>query len=263
MTKHLPHRIIRPIFFCCIVVLLSIPGSGWCKDTLRWVFTHYPPANYRAEDGKFNGFFHDIVVDIFEKRLGLSVQMAVFPWKRCQMMVKDGSADMMITVPTPQRLEYAVTHTKPLWTKRRIIYTYRGHPKFDVFNRLNGIAEMRAEQVTVISYLGNGWVESTVQEAGIPVVFAATVEGMYQMLAARRGDVVIEEQSLADPLIRQLKLGDAIVATHGLASTSGFHLLIGKKSPYASMMNRVEQEVEAMRANGDINRILERYGTRP
>lgn len=254
---------LRTALFLLILFALTTTGPAWSADTIRWVFTDYPPANYRTPEGAYSGFFHDIVMDIFEKRLGLAVKIDVLPWKRCQMMVADGNADLMVTIPTPQRLTYAVTHDNPVWVKRRIIYTYRNHPRRSEFDRLLNVAQIKSAGVSVVSYLGNGWIETTVQGAGIPVLFATTVEGMYQMLAARRGDILIEEKNLAGPLIRRLNLDDSIVRTAGLASESGFHILIGKRSPYASMVSRVNVEIEAMRRRGGIDHILERYGVGP
>lgn len=39
-----------------------------------------------------------------------------------------------------------------------------------------------------------------VRGIGIPVTFATTVDNMYRMLAAKRGDLIIEEKFLAAPI---------------------------------------------------------------
>ena len=230
---------------------------------MKWVFTDYPPANYRNAEGLYTGFLHDFVIAVFEKRLGITIEIETFPWKRCQVMVQNGAADLMVTVPTPQRLEYTVTHRNPIWTKRRILFTYRGHPRIDSINRISGLAAIKDGGYTVLSYIGNGWVENTLQRTGIAVFYATTVEGMYRMLSGRRGDLVVEEKSLALPRIKALGLTDSIVETDGIASESGFHILISKKSDCASMISRIDQEIEKMRTGGEIDHIIHRYDADP
>ena len=248
---------IKVLSFC--LFFLSIATASYGGDVALWVFTNYPPANYQNADGHYTGFLHDIVVDVFEKRLGVTVNIATFPWKRCQSMVKNGSADLMVTIPTPERLEYCVTHDNPIWTKRRILFTYGGHPRIDSINRISGLSEIKGGGYTVISYIGNGWVQDTLQSKGVPVLYATTVEGMFRMLSGKRGDLIVEEKSLALPLIKKLGFSNTIVETDGVASESGFHILISKKSVYAKMISRINLEIEKMRKSGEIDRIIDRY----
>lgn len=229
------------------------------QDAVKWVFTDYPPANFRTEEGNFSGFLHDIVMEVFQKRLGLHVDIAIYPWKRCQRMVKSGEADIMVTIPTPERKKYSVTHSRPIWIKRRILYTFREHPRIHEINRLNGLASIKKGGYRVISYLGNGWTEKEVQGVGIPVSFATTVDSMYRMLASKRGDLIIEEKALAAPHILDLGLSEKIVGTTGVGSESGFYILIGKKSVYAPLISSLDREIEDMRKQGRLEDIFRSY----
>jgi polar amino acid transport system substrate-binding protein len=229
------------------------------EDVVKWVFTDYPPANFRTEEGNFSGFFYDIVMEAFQRRLGLRVDIAVYPWKRCQRMVKSGEADIMVTIPTPDRKKYSVTHSRPIWVKRRILYTFQEHPRIDEIHLLNGLASIKEGGYRVISYIGNGWTEKDVQGIGIPVTFATTVDNMYRMLAAKRGDLIIEEKVLAAPHIVELRLSGKIVETNGVGSESGFHILIGKKSVYASLISTLDREIEDMRKRGRLEDIFRSY----
>jgi polar amino acid transport system substrate-binding protein len=248
----------KALYIAILVLGLAMPASG--QDAVKWVFTDYPPANYQSEDGHFKGFFHDIVLEVFNQGLGLRVDIAVFPWKRCQKMVETGEADIMVTVPTTLRLEYSLTHTRPIWIKRRILYTYGGHPRMNEIEQLNGLAAVRNGGYKVISYLGNDWTKREVQNSGIPVIYATSVDGMYRMLAAHRGDLVIEEKSLADPRIADLGLSKRIVETKGVGSKSGFHILVSKKSAFADRISQIDREVEAMRSRHRFEQIFSNYG---
>ena len=86
---------------------------------------------------------------------------------------------------------------------------------------------------------------------------------MYRMLAAKRGDLIIEEKGLATPHILNQGLSDRIIATSGIGSESGFHILIGKLSPYAALIADLDREVEAMRNQGRLEQIIGKYNSTP
>lgn len=50
----------------------------------------------------------DLMREIFEKKLGMTIVPHQLPWKRCQAKVRIGEADIMLTVATDERLEYAL-----------------------------------------------------------------------------------------------------------------------------------------------------------
>ncbi len=245
-----------------IILLLGVAVNASAQDVVKWVFTNYPPANFQTQDNEFSGFFHDIVIEVFNKGLGIGVAIEIYPWKRCQAMVKNGSADIMVTIPTSDRLAYAVTHSRPIWIKRRILYTYHNHPDLANIQQLNSLAAIKNGGYRVVSYLGNGWIEKAVMGIDIPVVFATSVDGMYRMLAAQRGDLIIEEKSLAAPRIAEQRLSGKIIETSGVGSESGFHILIGKQSRFAHLIARVDREVETMRRSGRLDQIVQRYTTK-
>ncbi|WP_319521596.1 transporter substrate-binding domain-containing protein [uncultured Desulfosarcina sp.] len=250
---------IRIKILFALFLLFAAEEPARSQDAVKWVFTDYPPANFRTEKGDFSGFFYDIVMEVFQQRLGIRVDISVYPWKRCQRMVECGEADIMVTIPTPERKQYSVTHSRPIWIKRRILYTYREHPRIHEINLINGLASIKKGGYRVVSYLGNGWTEKDVQGIDIPVTFATTVDNMYRMLAAKRGDLIIEEKVLAAPHIVDLGLSKKIVETNGVGSESGFHILIGKKSAYASLIQALDREIEDMRKQGRLEEIFRSY----
>lgn len=125
---------------------------------------------------------------------------------------------------------------------------------------ISSLDDIRRGRYQVVSYLGNEWIKSAVEAMGIHVQYANSVEGMYRMLASRRAELIIEEASLASPRIQQLNLAGKIIRTNGVGSESGFHLLIGKRSPFVQVMPHLEATLTAMEHDGTIATILEKYG---
>lgn len=241
-------------------IFLLFSHVSFAKEPMKWVFTNYPPANYTTDAGELKGFLYDIASEALERRMGIPLDVSIYPWKRCQLLVKEGKADMIVTIPTEERLTYAIPTEKPLWIKTRILYTYPDHPRMAEIHKLNGLQDIQQAGFSVVSYMGNGWVETVVEGADIPVQYANTVEGMYKMLSQKRGDLIIEEASLVFPKLQELGLTEQIVATNGVGEESGFHILIGNASPYADKLPQLNATIEEMWNDGTIENILSKYG---
>ncbi len=242
-----------------LALLLSVRVTALAQEPLRFVYTSYEPANYLGADGDHRGFFVDIIREALETRLGVPVSMDVYPWARCQYMVKEGLADMMATIPTPERREYAVVVEPPIWIKRYKVYTVAGHPAFRAMGAVRSVEDLKRSGLTVVSYLGNDWSKATLEAAGIVTVCAPSVEGMYRMLLAGRADVVVEDPSLAYSTLRGLGLADQVIQTPGVVEESAFHLMIGDRSPYAGLSGALGRALADMMADGTIDAIMSRY----
>ncbi|MBB6480669.1 substrate-binding periplasmic protein [Spirochaeta isovalerica] len=244
-------------FILFFIFILNLSG----EETIQWVFTDYEPANFVDEKGNYAGFLYEITIEALENRMGIPVKISIYPWPRCQHLVKEGDCDIMITIPTRERLEYTIPTELPVWIKRRLIYTYINHEELETINRLDGFSDIKMAGYSVISYIGNDWIkEYVVDDFHIPVEYAKTVEGMYRMLSAKRGDLVIEEKSIAHSNIKNLGLTELIVETEGVANESHFHLLISKQSSFRNIISELNSVLNDMWEDGTIQKILSKYG---
>lgn len=223
------------------------------------MYTEYKPANYLTEEKQSAGFFIDIIREVFEKRLSIPLSIQIFPWPRCQNMIEMGEADMMMTIPTNERLDYALAVDPPIWVKEYMIYTWAGNPELERLNNINCLEALKKERISVLSYLGNSWSDTKLKPAGITVLDSNTVDGMYRMLRAQRGQVIIEDPILVEPALKNLNLADYIVPTKGIVETSSFHILISKKSPYAGRITEISRVLTDMMNDGTIRNIMNHY----
>ncbi len=249
------HR--RIILFTLYLFLVLMHLCG--ENHISWVFTDYPPANYKTENGEIAGFFYEIVTEAFEDRLEIALDISILPWKRCQMMVEQGQADILVTTATDDRLEYAIRTNEAVLIKRLNIYTYSDHKDIETINTLKKTEEIEENNLSVISYLGNGWAKNVLESKNIPVDYAKNNEGMYQMLANRRADILIEESKIADSIIKDLGLESKIIKTGGIAEESRFYILISKSSPHITILDQVNNILTEMHNDGTIATILSKY----
>ena len=180
------------LILTCFLLLFGLSFPTWAEP-LRYVFTQYKPANFIDDHGKPSGFFIEIIREALENRLGIELEMKVYPWQRCQAMVENGKADMMTTIPTEERLGYTVQVNSPIWIKKYRVFTYTNHPFLSRMNKIRTVEDIIKENFKVISYIGNNWSKIHLQDKGIPLMKAPTVESMYRMLSGKRGDLFIED----------------------------------------------------------------------
>ena len=248
-------------FWTLILVVASsilLPaGPGACAQSpLRIAYTDFAPFHHRPAGQPLQGFFHAIITEALEKRMGIPLEWSAYPWKRCQQRVRAGVEDALLTVPTAERLTYTVTHKTPFYQKRMHVFTRLGHPRMALLKSLKTLADIRNDNLITITYSGNSWHETHVASLGVATQETDPVDNVWRMLAARRGDIVIEWPHGAWPAIRRLKLEEAIVDTGVQLAAMSFHLLIHKDSPQVAVFSRFDTSIEEMRVDGTIAAIL-------
>lgn len=247
------------VSFLMLVAMGTVQAQAPSVEPLRFVFTEYEPANFLDESGAAAGFFVDIIREALEVRLGVPVEMAVYPWPRCQYMVEEGLADMMATIPTAERRDYAVVVDTPIWIKRYKLYAAPGHAALEAMSRMRSVEDLKRSGLSVISYLGNDWSRATLERSGVRTINAGSVEGMYRMLLAGRADVAIEDPILVERTLGALGLSGRLVETDGIVEQSAFHLMLSKRSPFAGLVDELDGALAEMRVDGTIESIMSRY----
>lgn len=247
-------------FFSMLVLAVAfLSAEALHGESIKFVYARYFPANYLNDEGRHRGFFVEIIEELLGKRLGLDVRMETLPWVRCQLLVERGEADLFATIPTAERLAYTVIVEPPIWIKKYRLYTYAGNPETGRINAIRSIEDLRVSGLTVISYIGNSWSKNVLEDADVKVVNAIDVEGMYRMLAARRADLLVEDPLLAGATLASYGLSRNIVLTDGVVGESRFNLMIGKLSAFANRASAMGRELERMRSDGTIERIMRSY----
>lgn len=237
----------------------ALAGPALAGGPLRIAYPEFPPFHWRDPQGRMAGFFYEIVTEAVERRLGIPTEWTPLPWARCQASVREGSADAILTVPTAERLEYALASPEPFYRKRLNVFTYAGHPRLGEIRALAGLEAIRAAGFAVVTYLDNGWSKAHVEPLGIPVRTASTLPSVWRMLALRRGDLVIEWPPAAWPDIRALGLESEILQTDAVVDSMPFHLLVRRDSPHAGILPGFDRAIRAMREDGGMDVILGAY----
>lgn len=187
------------------------------------------------------------------RRAGIAHECEALPWRRAQMMVAEGEQDAMVTVATAERAEYSVAAAETLYYLPLRAFTSSEHPQREALAGLSRIEQLRDWQL--LSYFGDGWAQSRLETAGIPVAWSRDLATVLHQLAAQRGDLMISAEVEAMPLIRALGLSDRIVMLPAVFDSLEFKLQISKRSPYLGRLPEIESAIRGMREDGTIERI--------
>lgn len=249
----------RISIFLIFLFTLSFQAPVCATEPLRIAYPTFAPFHYVNEEGKLSGFFYEIITEAVQNRLGIALKWQTCPWARCQQNVKNNLADALLTVPTRQRSIYTQTHVRPFYRKSICLFTYKGHPRRKVIEQLRTISDIKKEGFSVITYSQNGWHKKHVASLGIISHETSQLDTVWQMLAGKRGDIVMEWPGSALSDIKRLNLQDRVIYTGVELAAMEFHLLIRKGSPYTALLTQFDTVIQQMVDDGTMEAILTRY----
>lgn len=243
-----------------IIVVLVFPGMIMAQAGLTIAYPDFYPFFTRKDNGEMAGFFYEIISEALDKRMGVTVHWRQMPWKRCQEEVRAGRYDAMITVPTPERSTYCLTHQDPLYLKKMVLFTYAGHPDLDRIRTIESVRDIKAMGYSVVTYSGNGWHDKHISSLGIPSWETSEVHNVWKMLAAGRGDLAIEWPAGARLGMEKAGVRDKIIDTGIALQSMPFHLMIHNGSGHTRILNQFNRTINDMAGDGTMTGILGAYG---
>ena len=234
-------------------------GDDSAPKLLRIAYSEFYPFHWTDKKGELKGIFHDIITEALENRMGLSLIWTAYPWTRCQEEVKNGNEDAVMTVPTPDRRVYTETHKDPFFVKPLYLYTYAGHSQLAQIKRIKTINDIKEKGFSVVTYSGNGWHKRNIQALAIRTFESPYLANVWQMLAGKRGDLIIEWPGAAVPDITRLKLTHQVLNTGIVLSRMPFHLLIRKGHSQVNDLIRLNEIISELHKSGVVTAITEKY----
>lgn len=228
---------------------------------VRFAASEAPPfliADTTQPSG-IRGLYADILNDVIGKRMGLSWNGTLLPWKRAQSEVQLGNADLTITVPTEERLAYALASERPVFEAYLHVYTYKDHPRLKEIRKIRSAEDIRRLSLVPVTNLGNNWHQEQIDSAGVLTHYAPADENIARFLAARRADIMIDLPLTMDPKIRELGLAQKLEKTPARFGPIRFHILVSRKSSFAASMDALNAAVDQFIQDGSRERLAARY----
>lgn len=254
---HGGYMMIKYVFTPLLLLLFILTAQA---EKISFCYDPWPPM-HEDVGGKHQGLFVDIVKSLFGK-MGFDKDEIIFeqlPWARCQVFVKDGSIDSMITVPTAERMEYAVASDQPVYQMNSSIYTSKKNPELLRIQRIKSIEEIKELGLTSVTYRGNGWYEKNIASKGVKTHYLGNIERVLEFIRRNRADVTIASIVTTNYMIKRLELTDELVKTVPLFEPLKFHLLVSEESSISNRIEEINIYIDEIIRSGLISELAEDY----
>ncbi|MCP4579751.1 MAG: amino acid ABC transporter substrate-binding protein [Deltaproteobacteria bacterium] len=250
----------KSLLIVIMAFVLWLPVSGDSAEKIfRLSHDDYKPFHWYDKDTQeTKGVFIDMVEEILGNRLGYKIVYTEYPWKRAQLQVHNGKEDAYITTPTPERLKYTEIGENSFIVMRKSVFTYANNPKIELLKNINSFDDLR--QFKVLDYLGNGWSEKRlVEETGMSPDYSPSIDSVLKKLAAKRGDIFIEDSTIVNYNIRLLGLSKEIVELPVVLEATEFKLCVSKKSFFKNDIGKIDKIISEMTKDGSLTKIMNKW----
>lgn len=257
-------------FFLMVTWLLALPfapvhaqapADAPARTSIAVAMMENNPP-FTAPDPKHPSGQGGLLVDIVDaicKQLDTPCTVEVYPWARAQAMVQAGRADMLVTVPTDERRGYALVSEQSVFPMLMQVYARKDHPRLADIRRIKSAQDIAALDLVAISNFGNGWHKANIEGAGVKTHYGTNDESAARMLAARRGDVMVDSAVSMAVEIRRLGLEGVLTAAAAPFAPLRFHVLLSQKSPFVQRMPDINRAIATLHKNGTLERLYQKY----
>jgi polar amino acid transport system substrate-binding protein len=228
-------------------ISISIAEALPNKITMASIDQDWFPIYYRDSNGRYLGVWPDLLDGIFKETLGVELQKTHQPWLRAQSDVKFGDADIFITIPTEDRLEFSTPVPSSFFSITFQLLIPKNHPRFQELEQIQTLEEIKTAGITLVSTLGNGWYKENVEALGIPTEYVKTDEQQVKFLLAGRADALIDFPITLDPVLTKFNANEQLLFTDAIFSETTFHILVSKKSPWINHLDALESALNQIK----------------
>ena len=214
-----------------------------------------PPFMYQHQ-GQPKGLYPVLLQGVFQ-RAGITVEIQAMPWKRALMRGGRGELGIGGIYKTASRLAI-FDYSQTIFEEKLIVYVRRG-----TATSFHALSDLYGKRVGVI----RGWsyteaLDKALNDGSIMARASGSDEANFKMLALGRLDAVIAIELAGQHIVQQLQL-DQVVALQPALSINSTHLVFAKQAKQQALLQRFDQSLEAMRADGSLAELLQQGMANP
>lgn len=249
----------RKLIVLAILVVASIAyGFSSRQDVLYYAATDFPPWDINEAGRPASGINADVIRAVAES-LGLTFQPVRCPWKRCLMLLEEGTVDMAGSVKRTEERERFLHFIEPTYAPvpDQVFYLPVKSDAFinryeDLY-RFDRIGQERGAKVS----------PRFDQDDKLNRFEVAKLEQLLLMLKRGRLAVVVGNEVVMDYLIGKLAMrGIFKKASFRFVSQDWEYMVVSKRSPHINRMAEISQAVQELKDSGKIDAFIENYSER-
>lgn len=255
----------RPIQTLTVFALLWGAASAYaeCSRTLRYPVSDWQPYAFKTPIAEGRGIDVDILLAVAAKA-GCKVEVLTdLPGGRTHAMFQRGEIDVFTGYSFTEDRRDFVRFTRPYRFEVLGVFTMKKNLKPEAVTSFADVLDKELHLVAPLSgYYGTAYAEA--EPALIQRKKLSKVEGAeraLRMLAANRGDLVLNDAYVLQYTARHLGLGPLQKMALEPARDR-IHIGLSKASTTEQDHKAIDQALEVLLANGTIDKITRRYGVK-
>ena len=258
------------LLLCLLLCLAKLANSSMaieppCARPLTLGWTHWPPYQYIDTEKIFTGLDIDIMMAM-AKDTGCQIEYLELPWKRILKMIASGKIDLILGASiTDERKEYA-NFSNPYRKEEVSLFVRKGESKK---YHLDSLKDILIYDFILGVYSGVHYGEQFNRltkrfNFKSQVQFLGNNTNNMKLLVRGRFDGTLEETYTAGHQIKENNLTGKI-ERYPLSpiNTGDISIMFSKKTISMNTINALNKSLSALKENGTIERILEKYTLAP
>ena len=232
-----------------LALVLCLAAPVLRADTLIAIDNANPPFMYE-QDGQAKGLYPLVLEAVFA-RAGQPVAIQAMPWKRALRRSENAEVGVGGIYKTSRRLEL-YDYSQPIFEEKLIVYVHQ-----DKAFRFTQVSDLHGKRIGVI----RGWsyteeLDEAIRDGRIKVTESSSDKANFKMLASGRLDAVIAIELAGQRIIQQLQMHQ-VLALEPPLSINPTYLVFAKQARQQALLQRFDQILLEMRADGSLDRLVQ------
>ncbi|WP_353116205.1 transporter substrate-binding domain-containing protein [Nitratidesulfovibrio sp.] len=224
------------------------------NDAFLLVNTVYPPYTVVLDGGSVKGTATALAEELF-RRLSLPVRQRLLPWNRVLRMMEDGTADGVSMLAHAAEREEAMVFSVPVAEAHQSFYYARPAHNGFAWQRYEDLRPYRIGLVQGYTYSPEFL--AAVERLHLSVEYAPSDESNFAKLRSGRVDLCLSNDLVAEAyLLNQPDLRAAVGKAERPVRSYPLYMAFSRRSPLAGHLPEIDAEIERMRVDGTLRRIL-------
>ncbi|MEL7092091.1 MAG: transporter substrate-binding domain-containing protein [Pseudomonadota bacterium] len=236
------------------VPLLLFAGGVRADTMLTFCYDPYPPYTLGTGDTPDGGIAVEMLDAVTSRIDGVSAEVILLPWKRCQEAARAGRVDGILPLSkSDERAEYLVFSDGVFREVARFWYLPARNPDGLLWSGdFSKVASLR------LAMLNGGHIDDEMQDAFSqvqPIERADDVRGLFSMLKFGRVDLVAFDGLVGAYHVKEFGWAEEIRPLDPPISSQRSHFALSKASGADKHLDAFNAALGALRAEGEIEAI--------
>ena len=249
-------RMVARVSLLLVSLMLLMPLQAWAQSTLKFCYDPYPPYTMGQEGATEGGLKVSLLDAVMDRIDGVSAEVVLMPWKRCQAQAKAGEVDGILPLFRNAERETYLAFTSG--TFRETSHFWYNRDSFP--DGLDWSGDYSTLSHLRLGMLNGGFINEEMERTFSEVrkiTRARDVQTLMRLLLKGRIDLIATDGAVGRYTAHQNGWQDQIFAIEHPISEKTSEFGLSKSSGADRHLDAFNQAIRALDEAGEIYQILQ------